>query len=109
MKNKVLLTINVAALAVIILTLFSFKPQQQQECGNAIADKINGIDVYVNSRPTRQYEVVKAGLNGFTTNPDQIVSRSAKKAFEGDGKGNLTGDAVIVHLSNARYEVIKYK
>lgn len=106
MKNKVLLTIAILAVAFILV---SFNQQQPTRCGNAIADKINGIDVYVNSEPTREYEVVKTGLNGFTTNAEQIVSRSAKKAFDGDGKGGLKGDAVIVHLSNSRYEIIKYK
>lgn len=107
MKNKVLLAITIVCVTFILV---SFKPQTQQvPCGNAIADKINGIDVYVNSRPTRDYEVIKSGMNGITTNGEQVVSRSAKKAFDGDGKGNLTGDAVIVHLSNSRYEIIKYK
>ncbi len=89
---------------IVMIMLTSFKLYNGQS-PNAVTEKINGVDVYVFSAPVREYTVIKTAIsNGLVfDHPDKLVLRSAKRAYE------EKGDAVIVHLSNYRYEVIKYK
>lgn len=94
----------IIALAALVMITTSFKLYHGLN-PNAVAEKINGVDVYVFSAPVREYEVIKTAIsNGLVfDHPDKLVMRSAKKAFE------EKGDGVIVHLNNYRYEIIKYK
>jgi hypothetical protein len=100
MRNKVLLTIATVA---VVFIMVSFK-QTQPPIGNAITEKVNGVDVYVFSRPTRNYDVIKSGtVTTIIGQCESIANKSARKAAD------EKADGVIVNLNNNRYEAIKYK
>jgi hypothetical protein len=85
---------------ILFLTSFTF----QQPSGNAIVDKMEGIDVYVNSRPLRDYTVIDSGITNVVMGQcDGMISKSVRKAVKDKA------DAVIIHFENFRYESIKYK
>lgn len=94
----------IIALAALAMITTSFKLYDGQS-PNAVTEKVNGVDVYVFSRPVREYVVIKSSVSNLLVfnKGDGVIMRSAKKAFE------EKGDGVIVHLNNSRYEVIKYK
>ncbi|MBL0744592.1 hypothetical protein [Chryseolinea lacunae] len=99
MKNQVLNILTIVS----IMFLLSFTYQSQQP--NAIVDKIDGIDVFVYSKPSNPYQVVKSGtaatmtLRGTDGLVDKAVSIAAKEKADG----------IILDTRNGKYEAIKYK
>lgn len=64
------------------------------DSGNAKANKVQGIDVFVYSEPLQDYEVIESG---------KVINASIKKAAKAGANG------VIIHLESSRWEAIKYK
>lgn len=94
-------TISILILAVIVLSAATIRSND----GNAKADKLQGLDVYVYSEPTRDYEVIESGkvMFSLTGGCPETVSQSAKKAAK------LGAHGVIVHLESNKWDAIKYK
>jgi hypothetical protein len=99
MKKNLLAFIILAA----TVSLPSFTYQAQQ--ANAIVDKVNGIDVYVYSKPSNPYEVVKSGNASRMTlkGTDGLVNGATEIALK------EKADGVILDTRNGKYEAIRYK
>lgn len=76
-----------------------------QQSGNAKANKVNGLDVFIYSEPLNDYDVIDSGkiLATLTGSCGEYVNSAIKKA------GKVKADAVIINLENQRWEAIKYK
>lgn len=99
MKNLMFACIAVVCVA---LTM-SFKNQAE---GNAVAQRITGLDVYVYSEPTKPYEIIENGkvLVTLTGGCSEVVNQGVKKAGKVDG-----AQGVIVYLESSKWSAIKYK
>jgi len=78
---------------------------RKQQTANASTDKVQGIDVYVYSQPSTDYEVIESGkvVATLTGSCGEQVNASIKKAAKAGANG------VIIHLESSRWEAIKYK
>lgn len=87
-------------LAALILGAVNF-----QQSGNAKADKVNGLDVFIYSSPLNDYEVIDSGkiIATLTGACGESVNAAIKKA------GKVKADAVIINIENSRWEAIRYK
>ena len=94
MKKLLFLLLLVIGIAMAFTTI---------ENGNANAGKRSGIDVYVLSSPTQDYEVVDSGKATVLANCNEIINKSVKNAKKANA------DGVIIYWEQARYEAIKYK
>lgn len=83
----------------LISVVASFRPK---DSANAVVQKIQGVDVFVYSTPSRDYEVIERGIIGFAPKCEMVIEKSARKAAD------LNCNAVIVEFP-ARYVAIKYK
>jgi hypothetical protein len=89
--------------SIILLALFGLS--FTYDSGNAKADKVQGIDVFVYSEPLEDYEVIESGkvIATLTGSCNEQVNASIKKAAKAGANG------VIIHLESSRWEAIKYK
>lgn len=70
---------------------------------NAITDKRSGLDVYVYSRPSIDYEVLGSNAVVVWVDCNEIFNKSIRKAAA------LGADGVIIYPETAQYDAIKYK
>lgn len=89
-----------AVMGVSAVAVFSFKTT---ETGNAITERRNGLDVYMYSRPSKDYETVYSDKFKIAFDCNEILTKPLKMA---EGKG---GEGVIIYPETTRFEVIKYK
>lgn len=91
-------------LSIIIVALLLGSANFQQS-GNAKANKVQGLDVFIYSEPLNNYEVIDSGkiIATLTGSCGESVNASIKKAAK------LNADAVLINLENSRWEAIRYK
>jgi hypothetical protein len=73
--------------------------------GNANVRKVQGIEVYIMSEPTRTYQVVDSGkiIATLTGQCHEGVNQAVKKAAKANAH------AVIYHLESSKWEAIKFE
>lgn len=71
--------------------------------GNAIAENHMGVDVFVYSRPTKEYDVIEDGKIIALANCDEVFNKPIKKAAD------KNGDGVIIYVETQKYDIIKYR
>lgn len=96
MKNGILFAVSVT----LLIILMSSKPSV---VANAVVEQRMGLDVYVMSKPTKDYEVIESGKSSAWFSCNEIITHSVKQAKKSEA------DAVIIHFSNKRFDAIKYK
>jgi hypothetical protein len=95
----------IVLVALVALALTSFN-RNESETGNAVAQRITGLDVYVYSEPSKAYEVIDNGkvLVTLTGGCSEVVNQAVKKASKNDG-----AQGVIIYLESSKWIAIKYK
>jgi len=96
------LQMKIISVIALILALFSFT---NSETGNATVRKIQGVEIYVYSEPTKDYDVIDTGkiIVGLTGSCEETINTAAKKAAK------VQANAVIVELSSSKWSAIKFK
>lgn len=81
---------------------FSYNPDTT---GNATVSKIQGIEIYVYSQPTKDYKVIDSGKVSITLTGScsEGITQAVKKASKAGA------DAVIYDLNSSRWEAIRYE
>jgi len=89
----------------IILAALILGSANLTQSGNAKADKVNGLDIFIYSTPLNNYEVIDSGkiIVTLTGKCGESVNSAIKKA------GQSKADAVIINIENSRWEAIRYK
>lgn len=93
---------SLAAILVAVTAFLVLVSSKPQGAANAIAERRNGLDVYVHCTPSRPYEIVSSEKFTVFADCEELFTKPPKKA---EGKG----DGVIIHTESARYDVIRYK
>lgn len=90
---------------VVTITLFAAMAYRLDETPNAVAEKVNGIDVYIYCKPSIKYAVIKEGtiVTVSMRGIDGVVNSGTKTA----AKENA--DGVIINARNGKYQAIKYE
>jgi len=94
---KKILTITSIIIVVSAMAFTSFDE------GNARVEKRNGIDIYVLSNPTQDYEIIESGKATVLVSCNEIINKSVKNAKKANA------DGVIIYWEQSRYDAIKYK
>lgn len=90
-------------LALFMLTGLHFAPADQ---GSATVNKIQGVEIYVYSSPTKDYEVIESGkvMLTLTGSCDDRIKSAANKAAK------MKADGLIIELGEpTRWTAIRYK
>jgi len=93
-------TISTFLLALLLLA--GFKSQTDT---TAKPEKIQGIDVYVMSEPSRPYEIIKTGGSTALLSCKEVINTPVSKAAKEPG---ATG-VIIYFPQSGKYSIIKYK
>ncbi|HEU5291674.1 MAG TPA: hypothetical protein VFU05_13585 [Cyclobacteriaceae bacterium] len=96
---------KISTLLLAVILIFLTASFTKENSGNARAKKVQGVDVYIYSEPTRDYEVIESGKVMITLSGrcDEGASQAAKKAAK------LNAQGVIIDLSTWKWDAIKYK
>ena len=102
MKISGIEKVSLAVISIVIL----FGMSSPKRDANATAQRITGLDVYVYSEPTRDYEVIDNGkvLMTITGGCSEVVNQAVKKSAK-----NKEAQGVIVYLESSKWSAIKYK
>jgi hypothetical protein len=90
---------TIAFFGLLILAGFT----QEQKNDTATVDKINGVYVFIHSKPAREYEVLKSGKTIVLLHSDEVITHPIKVAQK------EKADGVIINVEGNHYDIIKFR